>query len=1089
MKNSNVILLMLLLSLSFVSYGQDGYTQLPYFCGFESPSDTIGTYGWKFVKRAKIGHAFVVGEATHRMGSHGLYVSADEGVTASYSHTTSGSVVVAYKSFYLQKGDYELMFDYRLQGEDHENSDVMRVAFYAGTVPTAVAMNGFPQYALDNPFVSNKGEQIFKTTLWTQVEGKVTASEDGYYFLSFLFKEYGDKNIYSPGACIDNIQLDRLKEPNYCGVKPSNIVISNDVAGIKISWDGNADSYEIIYNRATTLMDTVYTLVKNIKAKEYYLSYSSIPEGVYNFRVRSLCSNDTSMWVEFANYIVYDESKHCLNYMDFTAVGTTCGYGNFKNPAATKKVYDFGYESRHSIHTVHYMEDEYDRLTGYKLKTVPEDQIASVRLGNWTEGMHGDSPVKDAEYPGGSPSGQIVYTYSIPEDKSVLLLHYAAVLQYASHHAPEEQTRILVEILNLQDQVLECASADFNARDVSEGNTRGWQTYQPKEGEVLDEDTPIKWLDWSVLGLNLGDYKGQTVKIRLTLRACVADYHFAYGYFTLDCTAGEVGGMSCTERADTLFVPEGFDYLWYVQGDKLKKPVSTERFFAPGENDINSYAVDLIYPENNGCYFTLYATVWPRVPVVRVSYIHNPLNCVNYIDVVNNSCMVDLKMDVNGNIIDTIDVPASNATINSFYWEIKSKKGTTFENGQVVSSDVNPRIIAPNEGDTFVVVVKGMYNSCEDVKEYTMVASEIRGSLEEVHRYICNGDSVEFNGKFYYEPGEYIDTLQSQTTGCDSLLKLTLEILVADTIRQDTTICSESAPYFWLGEQLDSTGVYKKGRPSSLGCDTLYYILNLEILESLIIKTDSTLEVCGDEAFFEIPYKVESGKLTGYSVTFSDEAKKVGFTDDEVDFELDSTDAISIDLPINVKPNKYSAKFVFYNDDCGNVERNLNIDVLYPSDVIAQRWNDFLGVKNADYNGNYKFIAYQWFLNGRPVEGFTSSQFYVNGEDLDFNGEYQVLLTREEDGISAMTCAFTPEEFEKDQLADMGRLVFRSEVVTIESSQEAKVYIYNVSGLLYSVTDIIEGYNSVVMPDKSGIYIMQMIGNCGVVSVSNIVVR
>jgi hypothetical protein len=97
----------------------------------------------------------------------------------------------------------------------------------------------------------------------------------------------------------------------------------------------------------------------------------------------------------------------------------------------------------------------------------------------------------------------------------------------------------------------------------------------------------------------------------------------------LDCTEGEVGGMSCTEKADTLFVPEGFDYLWYLQGDSKKTPVSTERFFVPAEDDINSYAVDLIYPEDNGCYFTLYANVWPRVPKVAMDYMVKPENCVN----------------------------------------------------------------------------------------------------------------------------------------------------------------------------------------------------------------------------------------------------------------------------------------------------------------------------------------------------------------------------------------------------------------------------------------------------------------------------
>ncbi len=1076
-------ILLFLLHFSIIVYGQTVYTSLPYFCGFESPEDTMGTYGWKFEKRAKIGHGFVVGDAVHRMGSRAMYVSVDGGVTPGYSYTTSGSTVVAYKSFYLEKGTYDIMFEYRMQGEEHESSDVMRVAFYSGSKPTAVAMNGFPQYALDNAFKDKSGVEVFKSSLWTQVEGQVIASEDGYYYLVFLFKEDGDKNIYAPGACIDNIQFDRVKSATSCAVKPTNIQVTKESSGIKLTWTGSANEYEILYNKVSSLTDTTFTLISGVRTTEYSIPYTLIPEGVYNFRIRALCETDTSMWIEKANYIVYDDAKHCLNYMDFNAAGTVCEYGNFANPAMTNRVVDYGYESRKSIHTVHYMNDEYDRLTGYKLKTVPEGQIASVRLGNWTEGMHGDSPI------GGSVSGRITYTYTIPYDKTVLLLHYAAVLQYAAHHPADKQTRIQVEILNGRGQQLECATADFNARDVSEGNTRGWQTYQPKEGEVIESGCPIKWLDWSVLGLNLEPYKGQTVKIRLTLNACDADYHFAYGYFVLDCTEGEVGGMSCTEKADTLFVPEGFDYLWYVQGDNTKTPVSTERFFVPAEDDINSYAVDLIYPEDDGCYFTLYANVWPRVPYVDFATIHKPQDCVNYVEFLNNSRMVDLKMDKKGNVIDTLDVPSAVASIKEYYFEIKSDKGSVFENGMTISADPSERIVVPNEGDTFSVVVKGMFNTCEDVKEYNVFAPEIKEMQKDTSAYICLGGTVEFNGKVYEEAGLYIDTLKSEWCGCDSILRLELQTLVADTIEVDSIICSAETPLMWFGKLLDSTGVYEHGVVSSIGCDTLYYILNLEVLESLEIDFDDIpVDICADDDLFEIGYNVSSGKLTGYSVRYLDEAVNAGFVDVDIDFEEDSTTSLVIDLPDDIRPNKYEALLTFYNSECGNIDTTFVFEVLYSSDIIAQRWNDVLALKNSEYNGGYEFVAYQWFLNGVPLEGFTGSQLYVENQLLDFGGEYRVLLTRADDGVAMMTCGLIPTEFTEEQMNDVGVLVFLSDKINIDTPQRAKGYLYTTSGLLYSVFDLEEGLNSVDMPNREGVYVVRLEYSNGEIELFKIVI-
>lgn len=1091
MKIIRYLLMLMFLSVGVLLYGQDGYHPLPYFCGFEAPEDTSGTYGWKFEKRAKIGHTFSVGKAVHRMGANAMYVSADGGATAGYSHTTSGSTVIAYKSFYLAKGTYDLVFDYRLQGEDHEDSDVMRVAFYSGTKPTAVAMNGFPQYALDNAFISTDGTEIFKTSLWKQVEGQLVAPADGNYYLVFLFKEDGDKNIYAPGACIDNIQLDRAKSPTACAVKPTNIVIDEDASGIKLSWDGKADSYEIIYYRMSSMTDTTYTLVSGIQAKEYSIPYAMIPEGVYNFRIRSLCDNDTSFWVEKSNYIVYNESNHCLNYMDFHAAGTTCTYGNFVDPTANARVIDYGYESRHSIHTIHYMNDEYDRLTGYKLKTVPEGQIASVRLGNWTEGEHGDSPI------GGSVSGQITYTYTIPQDKSVLLLHYAAVLQYAAHHPANMQTRIQVQIKDMRGMTLQCASADFNARDVAEGNTRGWKTYQPAEGETLDKACPIKWLDWSVLGMNLKQYAGQTVRIVLTLNACEADYHFAYGYFALDCTEGEVGGMSCTEKADTLFVPDGFNYLWYVKGDQTKTPVSTERFFVPAENDVNSYVVELIYPEDNGCSFELEANVWPRVPKVDMSFESKPRNCINYVQLTNLSKMVDLKMDEKGNVIDTVDVNNADVKVKEYYWEIQSSKGTVFENGQTISAEVNPRVVVPNEGDTFKVVLRGMYNTCEDVKEYTIEAPATSASFAETDMYICEGVEVEFNGKVYTEPGVYTDTLMS-VFGCDSILQLNLRTLVADTIRLDTTVCSSEVPFFWNGKMIvDSTGVYEYGVPSSIGCDSLYFILDLTVLEALTINLDNMpTEICEDDDMFEVGYSVSEGFVSGYSVRYLDKAQKEGFEDVEVIFEegegieKGASGVIEIAMPDGVVPDRYEAMLTFYNQDCGNSEVSMPFDVFYSTEVIAQRWNDLLAVKNKDYNGGYEFESYQWFLNGQPIEGEIGTQLYVGEANLDFNGVYQVLLTRKDDMVQTFTCGLTPREFSAQELSNAGVVIFSKEDVVIAQVKGlAQARVYDLSGMLCATFALTEGENHIDTKLQSGLYIIQIEYADGDVELEKLVIK
>lgn len=60
----------------------------------------------------------------------------------------------------------------------------------------------------------------------------------------------------------------------------------------------------------------------------------------------------------------------------------TCYYGSFENPYKAVGVVDKGYDNIESRHTIHYVKGETDPRTENKLKTIPDGEIASVRLGN-----------------------------------------------------------------------------------------------------------------------------------------------------------------------------------------------------------------------------------------------------------------------------------------------------------------------------------------------------------------------------------------------------------------------------------------------------------------------------------------------------------------------------------------------------------------------------------------------------------------------------------------------------------------------------------------------------------------------------------
>jgi hypothetical protein len=247
------------------------------------------------------------------------------------------------------------------------------------------------------------------------------------------------------------------------------------------------------------------------------------------------------------------------------------------------------------------------------------------------------------------------------------------------------------------------------------------------------------------------------------------------------------------------------------------------------------------------------------------------------------------------------------------------------------------------------------------------------------------------------------------------------------------------------------------------------------VLESLVIDIDDMPVVCADDEKFELSYRVSSGNLTGYSIIYSELAKSAGFEDVEVD-SMESIESIELILPEEVRPNRYEVNLIFYNSDCGNVDTTFVFDVLYPDSVIAQRWNDVLAVKNAKNNGGYEFTSYKWYFNGQPLDGFVTSQYYT-GLDLDFTGEYQVLLTRKNDGVSMLTCGLVPTKFAESDLTEAGTLVFANSVVEVESPQASKCYIYSMSGLIYALYDLKEGVNYIQMPAVAGIYLVVIDGD------------
>jgi hypothetical protein len=187
------------------------------------------------------------------------------------------------------------------------------------------------------------------------------------------------------------------------------------------------------------------------------------------------------------NVLIYDALyEGCIDYIDLQGDGVECVTGvhepGGRFTAAGKFIpnvreknegcVDNGYASALSHHTIHYVPGEVDARTGGGLRTVPEGELASVRLGNWLGG-YGEGLTR-----GGFES--VTYTHQLDSGaEEILLLKYAVVIEDPGHEPRTDQPVFMLELLDENDNPLSadgCGDANFvaNTKELLSGEDSTW---------------------------------------------------------------------------------------------------------------------------------------------------------------------------------------------------------------------------------------------------------------------------------------------------------------------------------------------------------------------------------------------------------------------------------------------------------------------------------------------------------------------------------------------------------------------------------------------------------------------------------------
>lgn len=1032
MKRTINIVILLLLVVGLRAQQLTSYT-----CDFENPAENaqwvLNTgYGASPTK-----NKWYVGPAGSfgLNSSNGLYISGGVGPDSLVNNYVNdlgrspGEFIATYRQLDLADGQYTLVFDWMGVGSANDGLYVFWInPADEPKTPPFVGIYSYNSAATPPNYCAAAVKRGGKSA-WTSESVTFTVSGgQGGKLVAVWFTMKGAAPS-NPAPAIDNICI-------YQGTcsAPTNVAYDGNTSSL--TWSGDANSYDVVMYNLHSKATTSY---ENITTNSLVLG-ALTDEGMYRFYVRANGSDTQhSKWV-YAEKFVWIKGARCIDIFDLTpdnSGAAKCywtdgggGYGSddYDNEpwTAGQVLAPGGADDENSRHVIHYRQDETDPRTNNLLRTIPEGEIASIRInGFWNSAGH--------------KASRIEYEYPVQSGVSdLLVLKYAAVLEDGGHEE-SVQPRFKLEILDRNNRPVDpCAQCDFRPKY---GETQTWHTSGDRQ--------EISWCDWQTITISLRDYAGSTLKIRLTAYDCTQTAHFGYAYFTLNCKGGDLQGIACNDfSTDHFEVPEGFNYRWYKEEDPGTVLATTQRFdIAP--NDTSIYLVDMISKTKPQCYYTLEANPNPRFPQAKASVFSTKAE----------QCQQVVEFDQNCHVVrinrQTLDSVLTKELVEDIVWDFGDGSAPEFTMDEKVTHTY------PATGGTFNVTVKATMSNgiCEDVYTFPVTLPDITTPTVRKAMHHCETGN------------DYVDTVpQVNTYGCDydSIISHYYH-LPYDTTYTDR-IC-EGGRYFFPGDKkyytvsTDTTLALQ----SIYGCDSLIS-LKLIVDPKLEVEYPHSVKACLEDGLFSMPYRTISGSMDSIWIYFSAEDQQQGF---EPVYRFANGEEVIIPLPAGARPDLYDVEVEFGGERCQMEIQPLQLMVTYPTSIVMQN-GGFIATQNADYNGGHEFVSFTWYKDGEKLDHTAS---YLPTSPSDIGSTFVLSLMRAGENYAVESCPilYSPATQGIDLLGADAFRVWPTSVEgggTVYRSAGAACTVYTVLGTpvaSFPKTDVVSSFAA---PSQSGMYIV-----------------
>ena len=613
--------------------------------------------------------------------------------------------------------------------------------------------------------------------------------------------------------------------PPQCSTNISdlNIYDLNATSGT-LTWNGSSTNLMLDYGQGPIpVSGNSYNLTNLIGNTEYIVHlYEQVDSG------------ETCCTVTLRFRTPIQGGHGCIDPSDLTAPYVLGYYGSFNNPYSTIGIIDEGPNDPNSRHTVHSDIYELDPRTCNNLHTVPPGGTSSVRLGNWRTGSEAEAIL-----------------YAIEVDTMVadlMILKYAAVLE-DPNHSPAQQPRFRLEILNSNMELIDptCGMADFIAN-----SNLGWNSC----GSTL-------WKDWTMVGIDLVPYSGQTILVRLTTYDCNQSGHYGYAYFTLECSRKNMQSESCGESTNNTFtVPEGFNYLWYT--DSPSNPISTARSLNVTADTSTIYHCLLSFVDKPACNFTMSAYAGVRYPLSLFDTTMTINNCEFDLNFINHSTIS----------ADGITPSGSGESCETAFWD--------FGNGDT-SSQYHASTHYNNPGTYTVTLISTIANgACADTLQIPVVIMPpgpnpvILGPTDR-----CEGDTssdtLVIQHSFWNSANSdtmVVNPIETTTytvhatdsSNCPYTLEHTITIHPNYHFHDTSAICPPDLPYTYgnlVITDATDTGSYSYESVSTFGCDSVGTIF-LTVKDTN--SADTVVEACNSFTWYDSTFTA-SGAVASHVTT------------------------------------------------------------------------------------------------------------------------------------------------------------------------------------------------------------------------------